>query len=93
MTAPKPIRAASAPGDGNGVLVRSVEKGSRAEKAGLRAGDVITRLGDQPIHDTSDFTHALHSQSAGSVSVGVMRDKKEQPLTLTLPERARTPES
>ena len=72
---------------GSGVLVRSVDKGSRAEKAGLRAGDVITRVGDQPIHDTSDFTHALHSQSAGSVSVGVIRDKKEQTLTLTLPER------
>jgi serine protease Do len=72
---------------GNGVLVRSVEKGSRAEKAGLRAGDVITRVGEQLIHDTSDFTHALHSLSAGSVSVGVIRDKKEQTLTLTLPER------
>ena len=71
--------------NGNGVLVRSVEKGSRAEKAGLRAGDVITRVGDQPVHDTSDFTHALRSQSTGSVSVAVIRDKKEQ--TLTLPER------
>jgi serine protease Do len=73
--------------NGNGVLVRSVEKGSRAEKAGLRAGDVITRVGDQPVHDTSDFTHALRSQSAGSVTVAVIRDKKEQTLTLTLPER------
>jgi serine protease Do len=73
--------------NGNGVLVRSVEKGSRAEKAGLRAGDVITRVGEQPVHDTSDFTHALHSHVAGSVSVGVIRDKKEQTLTLTLPER------
>jgi serine protease Do len=73
--------------NGNGVLVRSVEKGSRADKAGLRAGDVITRVGDQPVHDTSDFTHALHSHSAGSVSVAVIRDKKEQTLTLTLPER------
>jgi serine protease Do len=72
---------------GNGVLVRSVEKGSRAEKAGLRAGDVITRVGDQPVHDTSDFTHALHSHGAGSVTVAVIRDKKEQTLTLTLPER------
>jgi serine protease Do len=72
---------------GNGVLVRSVEKGSRADKAGLRAGDVITRVGDQPVHDTSDFTHALRSRSAGSVNVGVIRDKKEQTLTLTLPER------
>jgi membrane-associated protease RseP (regulator of RpoE activity) len=71
---------------GDGVLVRSVEKGSRADKAGLRAGDVITRVGDQPVHDTSDFAHALHSRSAGSVSVGLIRDKKEQTLTITLPE-------
>jgi serine protease Do len=73
--------------NGNGVLVRSVEKGSRADKAGLRAGDVITRVGDQPVHDTSDFTHALQSHSAGSVNLGVIRDKKEQTLTITLPER------
>jgi serine protease Do len=73
--------------NGNGVLVRSVEKGSRAEKAGLRAGDVITRVADQSVHDTSDFTHALHSRKGGSVTVGVIRDKKEQTITLTLPER------
>jgi serine protease Do len=72
---------------GNGVLVRSVEKGSRADKAGLRAGDVIIRVGDQAVHDTSDFTHALRGRSAGSVNVSVIRDKKEQTLTLTLPER------
>jgi serine protease Do len=73
--------------NGNGVLVRSVEKGSRADKGGLRAGDVITRVGDQPVHDTSDFTRALHTHSSGSVNVGVIRDKKEQTLTITLPER------
>jgi serine protease Do len=72
---------------GNGVLVRSVEKGSRADKAGLRAGDVIIRVGDQAVQDTSDFTHALRGRSAGSVNVSVIRDKKEQTLTLTLPER------
>jgi len=73
--------------NGNGVLVRSVEKGSRADKAGLRAGDVIVRVGDQFVHDTSDFTHSLRGQSGGSVKVSVIRDKKEQTLTLTLPER------
>jgi membrane-associated protease RseP (regulator of RpoE activity) len=72
---------------GNGVLVRSVEKGSRADKAGLRAGDVITWVGDQSVHDTSDFTHALRTHGAGSIRLGVIRDRKEQNLTITLPER------
>jgi membrane-associated protease RseP (regulator of RpoE activity) len=73
--------------NGSGVLVRSVEKGSRADKAGLRAGDVIVKVGDQPVHDTSDFTHALHTHSAGSVTVNLLREKKEQTITLTLPQR------
>jgi len=73
--------------NGNGVLVRSVEKGSRAEKAGLRAGDVIVKVNDQPVHDTSDFTHAVRSRSGTSVSVGVIRDRKEQNLNMTLPEQ------
>jgi predicted metalloprotease with PDZ domain len=73
--------------NGNGVLVRSVEKGSRAEKAGFRAGDVIVRVNDQPVHDTSDFSHALRSRNAGAVTVNVIRDRKEQNLSLPLPER------
>jgi len=70
--------------DGKGVLVRSVEKGSRGEKAGFRAGDVVVKVNNQPVRDTSDFTHALHS-SGSAASVTVMRDKREQNLTLTLP--------
>ena len=73
--------------NGNGVLVRSVEKGSRAERAGLRAGDVIVKVNDQPVHDTSDFSHAVKSRSGDSVNVGVIREKKEQNLNLTLPSR------
>ena len=73
--------------NGNGVLVRSVEKGSRAEKAGFRAGDVIVKVNDQPVHDTSDFMHAVRSRNGNSVSVGVIRDKKEQNLNLALPNR------
>ena len=73
--------------NGNGVLVRSVEKGSRAEKAGFRAGDVVVKVNDQPVHDTSDFTHAVRGRRGNSVSVVVMRDKKEQTLTLSLPPR------
>ena len=78
--------------DGKGVLIRSVEKGSRADKAGFHAGDVIVKVNSQAVHDTSDFTHALHP-SSGSITVGVIRDKKEQNLNLTLPERKDSGES
>ncbi len=73
--------------NGNGVLVRSVEKGSRAEKAGFRAGDVIVKVNAQAVHDTSDFSHAVRSRNGDSISVGLIRDKKEQNLNLSLPAR------
>lgn len=72
---------------GNGVLVRSVEKGSRGEKAGFHAGDVIVKVNNQSVHDASDFTHAVRSSASGTASVTVMRDKREQNLTLSLPEK------
>ena len=73
--------------NGDGVLVRSVEKGSRAEKSGFRAGDVIVKVNGQQVHDTSDFTHAVRSRTGSAVSVALVRDKKEQTLSLSLPER------
>jgi serine protease Do len=72
---------------GNGVLVRSVEKGSRSEKAGFHAGDVIVRVNNEPVHDTSDFTRALRATSNGAAAVTVIRDKREQNLNLTLPDK------
>jgi serine protease Do len=73
--------------DGKGVLVRQVEKGSRGEKAGFRAGDVVVKVNNQTVHDTSDFTHALRSTSGSTAAVTVMREKREQNLTLPLPEK------
>ncbi len=72
---------------GQGVLVRSVEKGSRADKAGFRAGDVIVKINGEAIHDSGDFSHALRSRPDNTASVSVIRDKKEQTITITLPER------
>jgi serine protease Do len=78
--------------NGHGVLVRTVERGSRAEKAGFRAGDVIVRVNDQPVSDTSDFTRAVHSRNGDSIKVIVMRDRREQNLNLVLPEHKDTGE-
>jgi serine protease Do len=72
---------------GKGVLIRTVEKGSRGEKAGFRAGDVIVKVNDQLVHDSSDFTHALRESRGDSATVTVVRDKREQTITITLPAR------
>jgi len=57
--------------NGQGVLVRSVEKGSSADKAGFRAGDVIVKINGEPIHDSGDFSHALRSRKDNTASNGV----------------------
>jgi serine protease Do len=74
--------------DGEGILIRSVEKGSVAEKAGLKAGDVIIRADNEKLNDRSDLSHILRShKSGGKLNLVVMRDKKEQPIVVTLPDR------
>jgi serine protease Do len=73
--------------DGKGVLVRSVEKGSNGDKAGFHAGDVVIKVNGQPVHDSSDFSHAMHSSRGGPTAITVMRDRKEQTLTLPLPAK------
>src|ERR1051325_9556885 len=45
--------------NGEGVLVRPVEKGSKAEAAGLKAGDVILRLDNERISDTREWSRLL----------------------------------
>ena len=75
---------------GNGVLIRSVERGSRAEQAGLHAGDVIVKVNGAAVSDCSDFTRLLRERKGTKASVTVMRERKEQNLTLTLPEPRRT---
>ncbi|MCU1269684.1 MAG: hypothetical protein JWN74_978 [Acidobacteriaceae bacterium] len=75
---------------GNGVLIRTVERGSRADQAGFHAGDVIVKVNGSPVNDCSDFTRLLRERKAGKAAVTVMRDRKEQTLTLTLPEPRRS---
>ncbi len=72
--------------NGRGLLVRSVEKGSPAETAGLKAGDVIVRVNNERVTDMSDWRSAVRGKT-GTVTIGIVRDKREQNVTLKLPER------
>ena len=76
--------------NGDGVLIRSVEKGSAAATAGFHAGDVIVRVDKSRITSRSDWNMALRAHRSGKVNVGVIRDKREQVVPLTLPARKST---
>jgi serine protease Do len=74
--------------NGEGVLVRSVEKGSAAEKAGLKAGDVIIRADNEKLSDRADLSQVLRNhREGGKVTLGIMRDKREQTIVVDLPNR------
>ncbi len=70
--------------NGEGVLVRSVEKGSPADAAGFRAGDIIVRVEDHKIADRGDWRAALRQHPGGKINVGIVREKHEQTLSVTL---------
>ena len=74
--------------NGEGILVRSVEKGSKAEAAGLKAGDVIIRVDNDRISDTREWSRMLRNRDSGTVKVGILRDRREQTLTIAVPERS-----
>jgi predicted metalloprotease with PDZ domain len=73
-------------GVGNGVLVSSVEANSVASAAGLRAGDVITRVNGQQVNAPNDVSQAVRSAGA-EINVTVVREKKELTLKARFPER------
>lgn len=72
--------------NGEGVLVRSVEKGSAAEKAGLKAGDVIIRADNERLSDRADLSQVLRNHhEGGKITLGIMRDKREQSVVVDVP--------
>jgi membrane-associated protease RseP (regulator of RpoE activity) len=75
-------------GVSHGVLVNSVEANSPAEKAGLRAGDVLTEADGRQIDDASDLVRALGGKDEGEVTLTLVRDKKQRTLRVK-PERRR----
>jgi serine protease Do len=80
----------------HGVLVLSVAKDSPAGKAGLKAGDVITRVGEHPIATPGEIISAVHDHSSKDLKVTLMRDRKETSFNVNVDENNgrghRTPE-
>lgn len=71
----------------DGLKLDGVRPGSPAEKAGLRAGDVVVKLGKMPIKNVYDYTYALGEMRGGDeVEAVIRRDGKEVTLKIT-PEK------
>jgi serine protease Do len=75
--------------NGEGVLVKSVEEGTPGKAAGFKAGDVIVRVNNQKVADRGDWRSALRGNRSGKLTVGIIRDRHEQTLTISLPESSR----
>jgi C-terminal processing protease CtpA/Prc len=72
--------------DGEGVLVRAVNTGSPAEKAGVKSGDVITSLNGERIRSLGDLREKLGGKrEEKTVKLGVLRNKSEVTITVELP--------
>ncbi|WP_175412455.1 S1C family serine protease [Streptomyces sp. TRM64462] len=70
-----------------GVAVERVLPDGAAAAAGLRAGDIITRLGDAPITTITSLLEALASHQPGDkVTVRFVRAGKARSVTVTLGE-------
>jgi len=71
---------------GEGVLVRSVKKGSPADGAGLRAGDVIVKVEGEAVSDSADLRSALRERRGKTFPLTIVRDRREQSVSVTLPK-------
>jgi len=67
-----------------GVLVRSVMHGLAGEKAGLRAGDVITRVGDVRVTTPADVSGRIRAGRGQSAMLTLLRDHREITVAVAL---------
>jgi C-terminal processing protease CtpA/Prc len=78
-----------------GLLVTKVDPGSAASEAGIKVGDVITKIDQNQLSTTDDLTKAEQGQKgeAKSVAIEVVRDHQTKDLQLKVGEKMEKPET
>ena len=72
----------------NGVLVQGVQPGGPADKAGLKAGDIITTIDGRPIKDGDDLVNDIAGRRPGSnARLNYLREGKPADTTVTIGDR------
>ena len=78
--------------DGEGILVREVKAGTPAEKAGLKAGDVITKVDGERVHNVGELREKLREKrEKKTVKLAVLRKGTEMSLDVAV-EQPQPPE-
>src|SRR5262249_47858755 len=73
--------------DRNGLYIASVEKGSPADKAGAKGGDIIRKVNRTSLGDVNEAYRALFGANVGdTITLTVERDGKTSTMKLTLEE-------
>ncbi|MEV0620537.1 trypsin-like peptidase domain-containing protein [Nonomuraea sp. NPDC050404] len=82
------VGVVGATGDVTGAVISQVTKGSPADKAGLRQGDVITKVGQTPVQGGDTVVGLVRGYKVGQqVPVTYQRDGKESTVTVTMEEQ------
>lgn len=70
-----------------GALVSAVTRDSAAEKAGIKAGDVIISVNGDRVRDADSLSREIGDATGTELSIGIVRDKKETTLKATIETR------
>ncbi|MFZ0304290.1 MAG: PDZ domain-containing protein [Terracidiphilus sp.] len=82
LVEPLTSQMAAALGVNGGLMVKQVGRRTEAAKAGLRALDVILKVGSDSITTSADWERALRSNVGKQVQVTILREKKQQTLSM-----------
>jgi serine protease Do len=74
-----------------GVLVRSVVAGTSAERAGLKAGDVVTKVNGTPVTNPREISALVRMSRSKSASFTVVRNKREITLNVSVSDGSEAP--
>ncbi len=74
-----------------GVYIMKVSDGSPASAAGLKQGDIITKVGDVTLDETHSYVNTLFTFKPGDqITLTILRDGKDMPIQITLGEAKHT---
>jgi serine protease Do len=90
LVEPLTSQMSEALGVNGGLMVKQVARKTEAAKAGLKALDVILKVGNDPIATSADWERALRSNIGKQVQVTILREKKQQTINLQVDSKRHT---